>query len=73
MGDEWTGNLQPDWGIIAVDKISEACNNVASKHPGWHFDLSALDLSGYLQGVHKNKRWWITDAPVAEEPADGEL
>jgi hypothetical protein len=70
MGAEWASAEKlvhdPDWSIFTTAYISSYCETLRSDHPGWHPDLYASDLSGYLLGQSKRKLWWLPGAQAGQ-------
>jgi hypothetical protein len=67
-----TKKRDPNWGLFTTDYISGFCQQVVLDHPGWHKDLSALDISRYLDSsFNKKKPWWIPGQEGLQEAADG--
>jgi hypothetical protein len=75
MATEWatakSSERAPNWGLFSTSYISGFCQKTVLDHPGWHRDLSAVDLSSYVQGLSRKKLWWTPDTQTVQEPADG--
>jgi len=50
-----------DWSVITAAAIAEGCNIQRANHNDWHTDLSAQDLTKYLE-MSTEDRWWIPSA-----------
>jgi hypothetical protein len=68
MKEEWRTSVRagyrPRWEAITMASIVRICQRVEAEHPDWHPDLYALDLSAYLRGLTKKRKWWL------QEPKD---
>jgi hypothetical protein len=45
------------WGNVKFSSIEGSCREIAERHPDWHPDMTALDLSAY--NIHPQKVWWL--------------
>ena len=76
MTAEWKdasrAGRKPQWNKFSDEHITEACAQVSSKHPDWHPDLYATDLSRRLRGTPPASRWWICPPSESSIPQGSE-
>lgn len=63
-------HVAPNWDNVSLTIIEASCRDMASRHPDWHVDMNAIDLSAYLETVETEKRWWIAARPDNQENKD---
>jgi len=76
MGGEWVAaereGRAPNWANFAMPIVSASCKQQAERWPDWHPDLTAEDISTYLQEVPPKLLWWRQlPPPTAPGVEDG--
>jgi hypothetical protein len=76
MGSEWVAagkeGRAPNWANFSMPIVSASCQQQAERWPDWHPDLTAEDISTYLQEVPPKLLWWRQlPPPTAPGVEDG--